>query len=95
MTKIFYVVLPEVNAATNSTTVHLGETATIDCSVQRGNPTYNSFFIVHADTSTTVSTGQSYTLTNIQAADLGTYRCYVTNGAGTGSASVTIEQGGN
>ena len=95
MTKICYTVLPEVNAVTNSTTVNLEDTITINCSVQRGNPTYNSFSIVHADTSTTVSTGQSHTLTNIQEADLGTYRCDVTNGAGTGSASVTIEQGGN
>ena len=42
-----------------------------------------------------MSTEQLHTLTDIQVADLGTYRCDVTNDAGTGSASVTIEQGGN
>ena len=88
------VVLPEVNVVTNSTLINLGETVTIDCSVQRGNPSYNSFTIIYND-STIVSTGQSHTLTNIQEADLGTYRCVVTNDAGTGNASLTIEEGGN
>ena len=90
-----YTVLPEVNIVATSTPVNLGETVTIDCSVQRGNPSYNNFAIVHVDSSTTVSTDQSHTLTNIQVADLGTYRCNVTNDAGTGSASLTIEEGGN
>ena len=93
--KICHIALPEVNVIATSTIVNLGEMITINCSVQRGNPSYNSFTIVHADTSTTVSTGQSHTLTNIQEADLGIYRCDVTNSAGTGSASVAIKQGGN
>ena len=33
-------------------------------------------------------------LTGIQESDLGTYRCDVTNDAGTGSANITIELGG-
>ena len=33
-------------------------------------------------------------LTGIKESELGTYRCDVTNNAGTGSASITIEIGG-
>ena len=33
-------------------------------------------------------------LTGIQESDLGTYRCDVTNDAGTGSANITIALGG-
>ena len=33
-------------------------------------------------------------LTGIQASDVGTYRCDVTNDAGTGSANINIEIGG-
>ena len=33
-------------------------------------------------------------LTGIQESDFGTYRCDVTNYAGTGSANITIELGG-
>ena len=84
-----------MNIVATNTLVNLGETITIDCSVQRGNPSYNSFTIVHVATSTTVSTDRSHTIVNIQEADLGTYRCDVTNGAGSDSASVTIEKGGN
>ena len=34
-------------------------------------------------------------LTGIQESDLGTYRCDVTNDAGTGSANITITQEGS
>ena len=71
----------------------IGEDVTITCSVLRGNPSSYSYSIVHNDS--VISSNSTLILTNIQEADLGTYRCDVTNEAGTGSAGVTIEQGGN
>ena len=88
-------VIPEVNAVASSTLVTLGDTVTINCSVVRANPSDTTLEIFHVETSTNVSTERLYTLSNIQDANLGTYHCNVTNDAGTGSASVTIEQGGN
>ena len=83
-----------MNIAATNTYVNLGENVTIECSVQRGKASYNSFSIVHNDTGNTVSTEQLYTLTNIQVADLGIYYCNVSNKAGAGSANVLIEKGG-
>ena len=75
------------------TFINLGDNVTINCSVLRGNPTNYLYIITHISTSSTTS-DPTLTLTDIQVADLGTYRCDVTNDAGTGSASLTIEQGG-
>ena len=65
----------------------------LNCSVIRGNPTNYNYSIVHIDTMTT-TTGPTRMLTGIQESDLGTYRCDVSNDAGTGSANITIELGG-
>ena len=75
------------------TAVIIGEDVTITCSVLRGDPSSYSFSIIHNDS--VISFNSTHTLTNIQATDLGTYYCGVTNDAGTGSARVTIKQGGN
>ena len=40
------------------------------------------------------TTGPTRMLTGIQESDLGSYRCDVTNDAGTGSANINIEIGG-
>ena len=78
---------------TSHTTVRVGENdVIIECIVLRGNPTRYSYRIVHNDS--VISSNSILILTNIQVADLGTYRCDVTNDAGTGSASVTIDQEG-
>ena len=80
--------------AASSTTVLVGEDdVTIDCSVLRGNPMNYSYSITHVD-SGNITLDSFLTFVDIQVADLGTYRCDVTNDAGTGSANVTIEQGG-
>ena len=86
-------VIPEVEITANFTRVNLGEDLILTCSVSRGNPTNYVYNIVHIDTTTT-STGPTRMLTGIQESDLGTYRCDVTNDAGTGSANITIERGG-
>ncbi len=75
------------------TFVRIGNDITITCSVRRGNPSNYVYTITNADTSST-TTGPTRTLTSIQMSDLGTYRCDVTNDAGTGSSSVIIELGG-
>ena len=75
------------------TRVNLGENLTLTCSVIRGNLTIYSYSIVHIDTMTTTNE-PTRMLSGIQESDLGTYRCDVTNDAGTGSANITIELGG-
>ena len=76
------------------TTVIVGQDdVIIECTVLRGNPSNYSYNITNVDTGNT-TLDSFLVLTNIQVTDLGTYRCDVTNDAGTGSASVTIEQGG-
>ncbi len=52
------------------------------------------YTITNTDTGNT-TTGSTRTLTDIQMTDVGTYRCDVTNDAGTGTSNtVTIELGG-
>ena len=76
------------------TTVVIGQDAiTIECTVLRGNPSNYSYNITNVDTGNT-TLDSFLLLTNIQQADLGSYHCDVTNEAGTGSANLTIEQGG-
>ena len=75
------------------TLINLGEEVNITCSVQRGNPTNYLYFITHTASGSTTSDSDLF-LTNIQVDDLGTYRCNVTNDAGIGSASLTIDVGG-
>ena len=80
---------------TISTAVIIGQDdIQITCSVLRGNPANYVYSITHVDTGSTTS-DSTLTLTDIQVGDLGTYHCDVTNDAGTGSANVTIEQGGS
>ena len=79
---------------TISTAVITGEDVQITCSVLRGNPANYVYSITHTDIGITTP-DSTLTLTDIQVGDLGTYCCDVTNDAGTGSANVTIEQGGS
>ena len=91
--QIIYPVIPEVEITAAFTRVNFGENLTLTCSVIRGNPTNYIYSIVHIDSMTTTA-GPTRLLTGIQESDLGTYRCDVTNDAGTGSANITIELGG-
>ena len=91
--KIICPVIPEVEITATFTRVKLGENLTLTCSVIRGNPTIYNYSVVHINTTTTTSE-PTRILTGIQVSDLGTYRCDVTNDAGTGSANITIELGG-
>ena len=87
-------VIPEVEINTTDTLVGIGNDVTITCSVLRGNPSNYIHNITNTDTGNT-TTGPTRILTDIQMTDIGTYRCDVTNDAGTGTSNtVTIELGG-
>ena len=77
-----------------NTLVGLEDDVTITCSVLRGNPSNYAYVITNTNTGST-TTGPTLRLNDIVSTDFGTYRCNVTNDAGTGrSDSVTIELGG-
>ncbi len=87
-------VVPEVEINTTDTLVGIGNDVTITCSVLRGNPSNYIYTITNVNTSN-ATTGPTRILTNIQMTNVGTYRCDVTNDAGTGTSNtVTIELGG-
>ncbi len=81
-------VIPEVKIIATETLV-IGTNITITCFVQRGNPSNYVYTITNTDTGSS-TTGPTRTLTSIHMSDLGTYRCDVTNDAGTGSSSVLL-----
>ncbi len=82
-----------VEITVTDTLINLGDNVAITCSVLKGNPSNYDYIITNTITDST-ATGPTLTLTDIESTDLGTYRCDVTNDAGTGSDSVTIELGG-
>ena len=87
-------VVPEVEIIATDTVVGIGNNVTITCSVLRGNPFNYMYTITKTETGNT-TTGPTRILTDIQMTDVGTYRCDVTNDAGTGTSNtVTIELGG-
>ena len=87
-------VIPEVEINTTDTLVGIGNYVIITCFVLRGNPSNYMYNITNTDTGNT-TTGPTRILTDIQMTDVGTYRCDVTNDAGTGTSNtVTIELGG-
>ena len=87
-------VVPEVEITATDTLVSIVNDVTITCSVLRGNPSNYIYTITNINTSST-TTGPTLVLTSIQMTDVGTYRCDVTNDAGTGASNtVTIELGG-
>ena len=87
-------VVPEVEINTTDTVVGIGNNVIITCFVLRGNPSNYMYNITNIATGST-TTGSTRILTDIQMTDVGTYRCDVTNDAGTGTSNtVTIQLGG-
>ena len=84
-------VVPEVYVSASHTRVIPGQTVTLTCTVARAVPTnymYNWSFgddIIPGRNTTTFN--QSF----LNSADTGNYTCAVTNDAGVGRKSVTIE----
>ena len=81
--------------ATPQERIALGQSVTLTCNVTKANPMVFTYEWTFEDTGTTLSeTSETLTLSNIMASQFGTYTCDVTNDAGTGSDTVTIEEGG-
>ena len=76
------------------TRIQIGGTITLTCNVTRSNPSDNLVYtwLLVPSTSITEST-TTLDVTPVTADDYGTYQCSVDNGAGTGVANITIEQG--
>ena len=77
--------------------IALGQSVTLTCNVTKANPTAFTYEWTFEDTvtGTTLSeTSETLTLSNIMASQFGTYTCDVTNDAGTGSDTITIEERG-
>ena len=75
--------------------IALGQSVTLTCNVTKANPTAFTYEWTFEDTDTTLSeTSETLTLSDIMASQFGTYTCDVTNAAGTGSDTITIEEGG-
>ena len=75
--------------------IALGQSVTLTCNVTKANPTAFTYEWTLEGTDTTLSeTSETLTLSDIMASQFGTYTCDVTNDAGTGSDTITIEEGG-
>ena len=82
--------IPGVEISATKIVVAFGDDVAITCSVQRGNPSNYVYVITNVKT-TSATTGPTHIINEIQAADLGVYRCDVTNDAGTGNATIEIQ----
>lgn len=90
---VFYnIVLPVVEVAATRTRVLIGDMVTLTCSVTTGNASYVAYLWTLMSAS--ISTNNTLTLTIENVNEFGNYTCEATNVAGTGSGTVTIEQGG-
>ena len=74
--------------------VAVGGDVTLTCTVTRANPMIYTYTWTNVDASITLL-GETYatlTLSFITEEEIATYRCDVTNSAGTGSNTIIIEQ---
>ena len=74
--------------------VAVGGDVTLTCTVTRANPMIYAYTWTNVDTSITLlgETSATLTLSSITEEEIATYRCDVTNSAGMGSDTITIEQ---
>ena len=84
-----------VDLTANQLVVGEGGTLILTCNVTRGNPMSYIYVWTHVDgTGTLGENSDTLTLSGFAMSDMGMYRCEVTNDAGTGMDSITIELGG-
>ncbi len=86
---------PEVEiAATPQARIALGQSVSLFCNVTRANPSVDFTYVWRMVSSLTLpDETNTLVLSNITANQFGTYSCEVTNDAGTGSGTLSIEQG--
>ena len=90
---------PEVTVTATSSRIALGQSTNLTCSITRSVPSNYTieWTLTNIDdvTTTLSDTEESLAITDIAEDAFGTYTCTVTNSAGlSGSANITIEQGG-
>ena len=84
-----------VDLTANQLVVGEGGTLILTCNVTRGNPMSYTYVWTHVGGAGTLAeTSDTLTLSGFAMSDMGMYRCEVTNDAGTGMDSITIELGG-
>ncbi len=81
-------------SATPQARIALGQSVSLFCNVTRANPNVNLTYVWRiVSVSTLTEETNTLVLSNITADQFGTYQCEVTNDAGSGSATISIEQG--
>ncbi len=81
-------------SATPLARIALGQSVSLFCNVTRANPNVNFAYIWRRVLVSTLSEEtNTLVLSNITADQFGTYQCEVTNDAGSGSATIRIEEG--
>ena len=87
---------PVVDLTADRLLVGEGGTVILTCNVTSGNPKSYTYMWTHVTSSEvlTGATSSTLTLSGVTMDSVGTYRCAVTNGIGTGMDSITIELGG-
>ena len=84
-----------VDLTANQLVVGEGGALILTCSVTRGSPMSYTYVWTHVGGAGTLAeTSNTLTLSRFTVSDMGMYRCEVTNAAGTGMDSITIEFGG-
>ena len=88
-----YSVLPVVEVTATRTRVLIGDMVNLTCNVMTGDPSYANYTWTFMSTSLQEMTNV-LTLTISNVSNFGNYICEATNVAGSGSGTVSIEQGG-
>ena len=91
---IVILAIPEVDVTADVIRVAVGGDVTLTCTVTRAIPMIYIYKWTNVDTSITLlgETSDTLILSSITEEEIATYRCDVTNSAGTGSDTITIEQ---
>ena len=87
------IVLPVVEVTATRTRVLIGDNVTLTCTVTTGDPSYATYTWTFMSVSLQEMTNV-LTLTISDVNDFGNYTCEATNVAGSGSGTISIEQGG-
>ncbi len=81
-------------SATPQARIALRQTVSLFCNVTRANPNVNFTYVWRiVSVSTLTEETNTLVLSNITADQFGTYQCEVINDAGSGSETISIEQG--